>query len=450
MGDTAKKKLTGLSGVAGNAFVQSVKLDLGKNKVFDICGRNKPAVEVAADIFRHLIEDAQVNYNVTPAEGIVTVPLYFDGRARRDLRKAANEAGFYIKSFLHEPFAALIGHVCRKEGRESIKKMEGMHVLVFDWGGGTLDITVGRIDQDQILELGIAGLPSKAGNHFTDLLANTVRRQFFAQHGMMADTADITPATRDRYLAETDRCKIALSAIDGRMNHMQLANFCEYEKKNYDLDTEVSREQFEDEIRATVDEAMRKVDAALESARLTARQIDLCLMVGGTSLIPMVQSRMRDRFGHTLNTVEDADSLIAEGAAIADAYDMRPAFADTVAMEMSDGTYHSLFGRGHPAIAEHCQKALRLFCTDNRDGQARIIVGLHDPDSDHFDRKVIAVAGVSDSLPKPFDHERIDVNIKVDDNLVLLIDAKGATQPVENSVRAEVVDLRYSVSLAGL
>ncbi len=145
-----------------------------------------------------------------------------------------------------------------------------------------------------------------------------------------------------------------------------------------------------------------------------------------------------------------ADPRRPEGAAIADAYDMRPAFADTVAMAMSAGTYHSLFGRGHPAIAEHCQKALRLFCTDNRDGQARIIVGLHDPDSDHFDRKVIAVTEVNDSLPKPFDHERIEVKIKVDDNLVLLIDAKGATQPVEKSVRAEVVDLRYSVSLAGL
>jgi molecular chaperone DnaK (HSP70) len=149
-------------------------------------------------------------------------------------------------------------------------------------------------------------------------------------------------------------------------------------------------------------------------------------------------------------TVKDADSLIAEGAAVADAYNMRAAFAETVAMELSDGTYHPLFRCGEPAIPDTCSRSLHLFCTDNRDGQARLIVGLHDPELGRFERKAIAVAPVSDALPAPFKHERIEVKIAVDEDLVLRIDAKGATQPHDKFVSQEVVDLRYSVSLAGI
>jgi molecular chaperone DnaK (HSP70) len=414
VGAEAKSVLTKLSGVAGNAFVQSVKVHLGRGEAFDICGSNKSAVDIAADVFRHLLEDARANYGVNATEGVVTIPLYFDGRARRDLRRAADAAGFYVKAFLHEPFAALIGHICKSRGRDELRRMTGMNLLVFDWGGGTLDITVGRIYEDQIVELGIAGLPSKAGNHFDELLAGMVRRRFLAEQGIAADEAVITPATRDRYLAETERCKIALS--DAPVQRMQLAGFCEYEKRVYDLQVDVTREEFEAEIVETINEAMRRVDAALETARLTARQIDLCLLVGGTSLIPMVQERLRERFGHTMVTVKDADSLIAEGAAVADAYNMRAAFAETVAM----------------------------------DGQARLIVGLHDPELGRFERKAIAVAPVSDALPAPFKHERIEVKIAVDEDLVLRIDAKGATQPHDKFVSQEVVDLRYSVSLAGI
>ena len=91
-----------------------------------------------------------------------------------------------------------------------------------------------------------------------------------------------------------------------------------------------------------------------------------------------------------------------------------------------------------------------MFCTDNRDGQARLILGLHDTARGRFDRKTLMVAPVSVDLPLPYNHERIVVEVGVDDDLVLKISAKGATQSEKNRAEEEVVDLRYSVSLAGL
>jgi hypothetical protein len=149
-------------------------------------------------------------------------------------------------------------------------------------------------------------------------------------------------------------------------------------------------------------------------------------------------------------TVRDADSIIAEGAAFADAYDMRAAFADTVALELSDGTLHSIFRKGDLAIPSTCSKTLNLFCTDNRDGQARLILGLHDTLRNKFDRKAVVVAPVSPDLPAPYNHERITLSLQVDEDLVLKVTAKGATQPAAGAVNEEIVDLRYSVSLSGV
>lgn len=448
VGAVAKRHISGFSGVAGHAFVQSVKQALGKGKAYDICGVNTPAVDVAADLFRYLLDDARRHYRVDPTEGVVTIPLYFDGLARRELRRAAAASGFYIKAFLHEPFAALIGHMCKNKSAAELKQLAGRNVLVFDWGGGTLDITVGRIEEEQIIELATAGLPAHAGNYFDGLLADYARRRFLEAKGIPSDAAIVSPGTKDRYLAETERSKIALSKEHSHT--MQLAGFCEYNDALYDLQQPVTRSAFEQEIRSTIDAAIRLVDKALDSASLSARQIDLCLLVGGTSLIPLVQEHMRERFGHSIVTVKDADSIIAEGAAFADAYDMRSAFADTVAVELSDGTHHPIFRKGDLALPSTCSRLLHLFCTDNRDGQARLILGLHDPATERFERKAVIVTPVSDVLPKPYNHERIVVNMVVDDDLVLTVNAKAATQPDHLAVREEVVDLRYSVSLAGL
>ena len=447
-GVTAKKHVSRFSGVAGHSFVQSVKQHLGKRAFFDVCGTNKPAGEIASDLFRFLLNEARSHYGVNPQSGVVTIPLYFDGHARRELRRAAGDAGFHVTSFLHEPFAALIGYVCKSKSRTELKRMAGQNVVVFDWGGGTLDVTVARIEQEQISELATAGLPTYAGNYFDSLLSSYVRRLFYDEKNIPADGAVIPPGAKDRFLFETERCKIALSHDPAYT--MQLAAFCEYRGAEYDLKQPVTRQAFEQEIRPTVDTACRLVDNALESAGITARQVDLCLLVGGTSLIPLVQQEMRERFGHTIVSIPDADSIIAEGAAIADAYGMHAAFADTIALELSDGTYHPVFRKGEVALPSACSRTLNLFCTDNRDGQARLILGLYDSKRRVFDRKAVVVTPVSPELPRPYHHEKIVLDLVVDQDLVLGIHAKAATRLPEETVREELIDIRYAVSLAGI
>lgn len=374
----------------------------------------------------------------------MTVPVYFDGRARRELRKAADDAGLFIKTFLHEPFAALIGYLYGIARDISLREWEGQNILVFDWGGGTLDITIGHVWQGRVVELATAGLTDRAGDHFDNLLGRVATRKFQQTNSISSGQLHLTAITKDRFRTQCERCKIELSRI--RALKVELAGFLQAGRTVLDLSERVDRVDFENEILSDVESAGREVDRALEGAGLTARQIDLVLLIGGTSRIPLVQQHMRDRFGHTVVNVENADSIIAEGAAIADALGLGLVFADSVAIGLSDGTHHDVFKAGEPAKPETCNKTINLFCTDNRDAIARLIVGLARSSNGRFDRKSILTVPVSPDLPRSYNHERVTASFRLDEDLVLQVDAKAATQA--KGGHEEIVDLRFALATA--
>ena len=445
VGREAKRHISGYAEVAGNTFVQSVKRHLGKSETLDIFGEKYSPRAVATDIFRFLLEDARSSYGFDVEQAVVTVPVYFDGRARRELREAADEAGVFIKTFVHEPIAALVGYLYGIDGGHNLRDREGQNILVFDWGGGTLDITVGQVSRGRVIELSTAGVSDRAGDHFDRLLGRVATRKFQERNSITSDQLRLTPTTKDRFYTESERCKIGLT--DTTTQPIELADYLRADGKVFDLSEQISRDEFEEEILSDIDRAQVEVGKALDTAGLRSRQVDLVLLIGGTSRIPFVQEAMREQFGHTVVNVENANSIIAEGAAIADALGLGPAFAASVAVELSDGTHHEVFKAGELAKPELCNKTLNFFCTDNRDGVGRLIVGLADGLNGNFDRKAIVALPVSPDLPRPYNHERVTATFHLDDDLVLHVDAKAATQA--RGEHEEVIDLRFALSATG-
>jgi molecular chaperone DnaK len=410
-----------------------------------VFGQKKTPTDVAEDIFRYLVDDARDKQDFTISEAVVTVPIYFDGHARRALRTAAEGAGIYIKTFVHEPFAALVGYVCGAYGHDGLRDMEGKNILVFDWGGGTLDITIGRVSSGRIVELATAGLSDLAGDHFDESLGRVGMRMFQDRQKVSADKVKMSPAADDRFRVECERTKIRLSEEDSQ--RIELGDFARVVDEAFDLSEVIRREEFEAEIKAITEQALTKVNVALQAANLTSRQVDLALLIGGSSLIPLVQHQLREMFGHTVVSVENANSIIAEGAAIVDAMNLQPSFAASVALELSDGKSYEVFKAGELAIPSTCRKTVNLFCTDNRDGQARLVVGLTEPANGEFKRKRIITLPVSSELPSPCNHERVTAEFAVDQDLVLHIDAKAATQ--SRGEHEEVVDLKFALTITG-
>jgi len=352
----------------------------------------------------------------------------------------------YIKTLVHEPFAAIVGHLHSGSGAAMWAEREGQTILVFDWGGGTLDITLGRMQGGTISELATRGIADRSGDHFDELLANYAKTEFMKRHRIRAEEFALQPSTNDGLKAECEAQKIFLS--DHEETAISRARFYHSQGKPLDLKESVTRMAFEKLIEPDVAEAMAKVDQVLNDAGRRPTDVDLALLIGGTSQIPRVRQEMHDRFGTKLVQALRPDSVIAEGAAIVDALNLHPVLARPICLELSDGSIYEVFKAGEIAKPGICNKEVALFCTDNRDGQARLIVKEGaGPFNDRFVTKHVLTIPVSPQLPKPYNHERIIARFLIDDDLVLRISAKAATQS-EPSV-AEVYDLCFALKSFG-
>ena len=208
VGTEAKRNIFGFAEAPGNVFISSIKKSLGHDTAFSIFGKMHSVDEIAAEIFQHLKQDAEVHHNADLSEAVVTIPVEFDGRSRRELRRAADRAGIHIKAFVHEPFAAAVAHFYSQKSGRTLSDREGETVLVFDWGGGTLDITVARIMRGVVSELAAVGIPDRSGDHFDEVLGNSVKTTFLNSNRIPADELLLRPGVRDRLRAECESAKI--------------------------------------------------------------------------------------------------------------------------------------------------------------------------------------------------------------------------------------------------
>jgi len=449
VGTDAKNNIMGLSNVEGNAFVYSIKRRLGKERTISIFGKKLPSYEIASEIFHYLRKDAETrNQSYEIREAVVTVPVYFDGYARRELRKAADRAGIYVKNFVHEPFAAIVGY-CHREGAGlQMENMEGQIILVFDWGGGTLDITLAQINNGGSVELATSGIEDRAGDHFDNKLVRYSKDDLLDKMNITPERLQIFPSDFDRWLTECERAKISLSTDDEEV--IQVANISKYDGEYLDMNVEVSRHDFEKLIEDDVNDSLMEIRNALDAANVVAKEVDQVLLIGGSSHIPLVRQHLRELFGHRIVEIGNANTIIAEGAAIVDAEGLQPVLARSLNIELSDGTLYEIFKPRTLADPNVCHKKVNFFCTDNRDGVAKLVIkelaGRIDANRPLM-KRVLSIP-VSESLPMPYQHERVTVDLGLDEDMILHISGKGATQDIGAS--CEIYDLCFGLRLEGV
>jgi molecular chaperone DnaK len=449
VGREAKKQVHSFAEAAGNRFVRSIKRKLGKDLPIEVFGENKSPVDVASDIFRYLKQQALKVHRVDVQEAVVTVPVYMDGRARRDLRRAAENAGIFIKTFIHEPFAALFAFLV-EAGGNLLATPQPINCVVFDWGGGTLDITVVLIQSGCVHELGNTGLNDRAGDYFDEELCRIAKKKFCDELNIRVEDLVLSRRSTDVLEARCEQAKIRLSTFQEAV--IEVAGFCDIGGRLADLSVVVTRQDFEAAITSDVGKALGQVNLALEKAELTPEQIDIALLVGGTSQIPLVAEALREKFGSSIRSPANASSLIAEGAAIVSARGIVPAFSSGVSIELATfreaEVHFPIFEAGRAAIPEDCYREIEMFCTDPRSGLATLILGSKCDIRETYERLKVVSIPVSSELPRPYDQEGVQVRVSLDKDLVLNVEAWGDTKA--NRVCDEVVNLRYSLPIRGV
>lgn len=385
VGKVARDNINKFGDVEGHHFERSIKLKLGTAQNLNIFGKSVPPYVVASTILNKIKRVAIEKWNAEKAgvdltRAVFTIPVNFSGTARRDLRKAANDAGIEVTTFIHEPFAAIVGYLFAKYEKETtaqvlqrLDAMEGKHLLTFDWGGGTLDITVVKAQNGKMVELGTAELTNIAGDKFDEDIAQFVWTKFVNQYGHKYSEEFLEKCRRkkwDRMLAIAEQCKFELSRRETSdfILEMVLGG-------NEDIDYTITRQDFEHLICDALDLACNRIDDALHQAGIQDIDIYRVLLTGGTCYIPAVKNRMIEKFGQRVAEVKNADLAIAQGAAVIAEMGWLPFLTKDIQIALSDGSFWPIFEHGMPIAAQgSAHNSEEFCCVDSRKKRAKVIV----------------------------------------------------------------------------
>lgn len=445
VGRNAKDQIRDFENTPGNKFIRSIKSQIQKEEEFDIFGQPKYTWQVASEIFRFLKEDAKTRDANFPAieEAVVTVPLYFNGRQRRAIRKAAEIAGITVKTFIHEPFAAVVGYLLADSNQWEELKSRRENILVFDWGGGTLDITLVKLDSGCLYEVSTAGANGKSGDYFDELLMNYVIDTFQREKGISSEGFRIEPGIESLLLHDVEFSKIDLSLKHN--SSIERFDFYSDNQRSYNLFQDINRSQFESLIQLQIQDAMALVDKILHDARLQPSQINQVLLIGGTSRIPLLINEMHKTFGLTkVIELPNADTVIAEGAAIISYHNWQPYLVQPINVQLADQDHYTVFESGTILKPDTAKKEVVFFCTDNREGEGRLIITTNLDNREHQVKEIINVP-ISKVLQNIY-KERIVADFRIDRDVILQVSAKGSVQ--DKPVYTDIHDLCYGLRFA--
>lgn len=291
---------------AGNS-VSEFKLKMGGTKFIDFNGKDKRPQEIAALVYGHIKKNAEDYLDKSIDKAVICVPASFNDDAIKATKEAAEIGGFEVKAIVKEPTAACLMNADTKD-------LLGT-VLVFDIGGGTLDITIGLFDGSELDEKSITGA-RVGGRDITIALANYVQREFEEQYGLKLEdykTQEYDPLI-DLYKAAED-AKIELSNVKTTNIHID-SFIMTNEGKRINLDIDINRSKLEELSKPVLEKCKEKVNDALSEAKLTKEDIDYLVFVGGPTKMPLIKESIKKVLGKSV--VEDADPMlcVAKGASM--------------------------------------------------------------------------------------------------------------------------------------
>ena len=299
VGDIAKRQT-----ITNPNTVSSIKRKMGTSETVNINGKNYTPQEISAMILQNLKATAEAYLGEKVTEAVITVPAYFNDAQRQATKDAGRIAGLDVKRIINEPTAAALAYGIDKTDKEHT-------VLVFDLGGGTFDVSILSLADGTFEVISTAGNNRLGGDDFDEVIMNYLVEQFKKDEGVdlskdkmamqrVKDAAE--KAKKD--LSGVKDVEISLPFISMGVNgpvHM-----------NYHL----TRAKFDELTKDLVEKCLGPVRRALSDAKMTPRDIDQVLLVGGSTRIPAVQELVKRELGKEPNKSVNPDEVVAMGAAI--------------------------------------------------------------------------------------------------------------------------------------
>jgi len=286
----------------GNYPYKIVKADNG-DVAFDIDGKKFSPQEVSAAILSYLKQTAEEYLGQTVTEAVITVPAYFNDAQRQATKDAGRIAGLNVKRIINEPTAAALAYGCEKKKNGTI--------AVFDFGGGTFDISILEI-QDGVIEVKSTSGDNKLGGDDVDeVIINFLVDEFKKDTGI--DLRKNKMALQ-RLKEEAEKAKKELSSLTETEINLPYVTADESGPKH--LSVKMTRAKLESLCADIFKRLIEPCKQAITDAKLSTSQIDEVILVGGSTRMPKVQDIVKDFFGKAPNKSVNPDEVVAIGAAI--------------------------------------------------------------------------------------------------------------------------------------
>jgi molecular chaperone DnaK len=259
--------------------------------------------EISAMILQKLKADAEAKLGETITEAVITVPAYFNDAQRAATKDAGRIAGLDVKRIINEPTAAALAYGFNKKKDEKI--------VVFDFGGGTFDISVLEVGDDVIEVRSTDGDAHLGGKDIDQTIINWIAEEFKKESGI--DVRN-DPLARQRLDEAAEKAKIELStAVETEVNIPFITSDASGPRHLLVKMTRAKLEELSDEF---VKRAMDITKRAMEASPFKVRDIHEVILVGGQTRMPAIQSAVEKFFNKKPNMSVNPDEVVALGAAI--------------------------------------------------------------------------------------------------------------------------------------
>ncbi len=414
-----------------DSTIVAAKRKMGSDHIFKVQDKDYKPQQISAFILQKIKKDAEAFVGEPIEKAVITVPAYFDDNQRQATKDAGIIAGLDVVRIINEPTAASLAF-----GLD--KSKEDMKILVFDFGGGTLDVTIMEMGGGVFEVMSTSGDTQLGGTDMDKVVIDYVLDEFKKKEGLDL-SQDNTAMARIREGAE--KAKIELSTVmETDINLPFIAQDPSSGAKNLEL--RITRAKLDELIGPIIERCRSSIEKALEDSKLNKSDINKIVMVGGPTRIPLVKKFVSEVIGKDVESGVDPMEAVAMGAAIQAGIIAGDVTSDIVLLDVTPLTLgiETMGGVREPLIERNTTiptSKSKVFTTaaDNQTAVTIHVVQGERPMAN--DNVSLGSFNLTDLPPAPRGVPQIEVKFDIDANGIINVTAKDLGTQKEATITIE-------------